>query len=791
MQRHFTTPAVFAFLAFAFLAFAFVLATSPTVRAEPESGLDETVMIQRGEQIYRQACASCHGDAGQGVEDYYADPLAGDLTIGGLTEVIADTMPEEDPDSCVAEEATAVATYIHEAFYSEAARLRNRPPRITLARLTGEQLRQSLADLYGHFHQPPWTKDERGVQAIYFTGTRWRNDKKKIERVDPVIDFDFGEAGPGEGINAKDFYIHWTGSLKVDRTGRYEIILRSSCSCTMDFGNNDRELINNHVQSAGKEEFRRTLHLTAGRAYPFTIDFFQRERKTEQPPAKISLSWVPPGGVEEIVPPRHLIPDHLPPTFSVQAKLPPDDRSYGYERGTEISRQWDQSTTDAALEFAQIAIDELYPRYRQQHRKESDENRNRLRGFLGELVETAFRGPLDDATRSLYVDKYVDATEDDGEAIKSVVLLALKSPRFLYPTLDATQTASQPVANRLALVMFDSLPSDEWLIKAARQDQMKSEQQISEAAGRMINDYRARAKTRAFLHEWLGIAESEEITKDGEAFPGFDAALVSDLEKSLDAFLDEVVASEASDFRQLLQADWAFTTQRIEAYYGPAWKPTGDPPASETTNVLRRTISDREIHVGVLTHPLLMSRLAYHSTSSPIHRGIFLIRHALGRVLRPPNAAFTPLNPDLHPDLTTRQRVNLQTGEVNCQVCHEKINSLGFALEGFDATGRFRSTENDKPIDASGSYVTLDGETVEFNGARELADFLAGSEDCQRAFVEAAFEHFVKQPVAAYGPETSDRLTKSFQDSGFNIRQLIVSIAVIAVQPPTNMQTNT
>jgi hypothetical protein len=163
---------------------------------------------------------------------------------------------------------------------------------------------------------------------------------------------------------------------------------------------------------------------------------------------------------------------------------------------------------------------------------------------------------------------------------------------------------------------------------------------------------------------------------------------------------------------------------------------------------------------------------------------VFLTRHTLGRVLRPPNAAFTPINPELHPNLTTRQRVELQTGEVSCQVCHQKINSLGFALEGFDAAGRFRDREKGLPIDALGSYITLSGETAEFEGARQLGDFLATSEDCQRAFVDSAFEHFVKQPISAFGPDVSDQLVKSFQESGYHIQRLIVSIAKIAAIPP-------
>ncbi len=742
--------------------------------------------IERGEAIYRESCAKCHGPRGEGVNEYYAKSLAGTLSLAELAEVISETMPEGDPDTCVGEEAAAVAGYIHEAFYSEAARIRDRPPRVALARLTGNQLRQSLADLFGYFHPSPGTAQKRGVEAIYFDGVKWQKDKRRIERIDPVIDFDFGKKSPGEGIDATNFYIHWTGSLKVDRTGRYEIVLRSSCSCMLYFGATDRVLINNHVQSSGKEEFRRAVYLTGGRTYPLKLEFFQRKRKTEQPPAKISLRWVPPQGVEEVIPNRHLIPETFPATFSLQAKLPPDDRSYGYERGIAIDRGWDDSTTQAAIEFAQFAIDELYPRYRKNSKKDDDDkDRAKLKEFLQELIETAFRGPLDEATRTDYIDRHVDAVDDDAEVIKRVILATLKSPRFLYPTLDANRSKSQRVANRLALVLYDSLPADAWLIGAAQKDQLQTDVQIGHAAERMMGDYRAQAKTKAFLYEWFGLAHIDEIVKDTDAFPDFDPALVHDLRRSLDNFFDQVISSEASDFRQLLQADWAYTSPRIEQFYGESWKPKSEPEGAveiASTGGLQRSVSDPVVHVGAITHPLLMSKLAYHQTTSPIHRGVFLNRYLLGRVIRPPQDAFTPLDPDLHPGLTTRQRVDLQTGEVNCQVCHSRINALGFTLENFDATGRWRTVENMQPIDTAGGYVTSEGTNVTIEGARSLGDFLARSEDCHHAFVETAFEHFVKQPIAAYGADRSAQLTESFRASGFNIRKLILSIAVIAAE---------
>ncbi len=543
-----------------------------------------TRSCSRGEKVYRAQCAECHGDRGQGVESAFAKPLQGDASAGELTKVIVETMPEEDPDACIAEDAAAVAYYVHYAFYSPAAQLRNRPPRRQLSRLTGEQLRQSIADLYGRFQNQTWIEKNHGLRGVYFDGSRWKKENIKIERTDPVLQFDFGTDSPGEGISKEEFYIEWTGALKVDHTGRYEIVLRTTCSSMMHFGHRDRELVNNHVQSEGKTEFRRTMALTAGRTYPLRIEFVQRKRKTKQPPASISLSWVPPGGVEEIIPQSNLLAASMPAAFALQSKLPPDDRSYGYDRGTAVDRGWDDSTTKAAIEFAQIAIDELYPDYRRRHRKDPDENRAKLRGFLDQVIQTALRGPVDDATRKIYIDRQLDEAQDDAEAIKRVCLITLKSPRFLYPALDLDRSPSQRVANRLALTLHDSLPADQWLIDAIKQDRLSTDQQINEAAERMVNDYRTQAKLRSFLYQWFELADLDEIIKDAEKFPEFDPRLVSDLRKSFDAMLDEIAWNETSDFRQLFQADWAYTSDRIAAFYGDRWKPAqdDDQPLSRT-----------------------------------------------------------------------------------------------------------------------------------------------------------------------------------------------------------------
>ena len=105
-------------------------------------------------------------------------------------------------------------------------------------------------------------------------------------------------------------------------------------------------------------------------------------------------------------------------------------------------------------------------------------------------------------------------------------------------------------------------------------------------------------------------------------------------------------------------------------------------------------------------------------------------------------------------------------------------------MEKFDPVGRFREEERESPIDPAGHYTTRAGEEVTFYGASELAQFLASSDDAHRAFVNRAFLHFVKQPIAAYGPDQLDKLTEKFRNDNFHIRRLLVEIAVIAATQP-------
>ena len=733
-----------------------------------------------GEEIYRKRCLNCHGANGEG-SDEYPRALLGDRSVAQLSGLIAKTMPEDDPGTCVGPEADKVAAYIFDAFYSQAAQARSQNVRVELSRLTVRQYRNAVADLVGTFRAPGSWDDKRGLRGQYFKSRRFRDGERVIDRVDPTVHFDFGLVGPDPAKFEPDqFSIRWEGSILAPETGEYEFIVRADHAARLWVNDVRKPLVDATVRSGDDTEYKASITLLGGRAYPIKLEFSKAKQgvddskeKKNFPPVKasVSLEWKLPHRPVEIIPERNLSPAKGSETFVVETAFPPDDRSVGYERGTTISKAWDLATTDAAIEAAAY-ISARLPELAGA-REDSKDRAEKLRDFCNRFAERAFRRPLTPELKQAFVDRQFEAGKDLDLAFKRSILLVLKSPRFLYRE-PGTGGDDYDVASRISFGLWDSLPHKP-LRDAAAAGKLKTREEVVAQAERMLPDLRSRSKVRDFFLQWLRVEQVPDLAKDAALYAGFDATIASDLRTSLDLFLDDVVWGEEPDFRRLLLADATYLNGRLAKYYG-AELPQDAPFQKVGLNPKERA--------GLLTHPYLMANFAYTATSSPIHRGVFLSRSVLGRVLRPPPEAVAPLAPDLHKDLTTRERVALQTSPAACKTCHNMINPLGFGLEQFDAVGRYRTEEKGKPIDATGTLETRSGESLPYSGARELANLLAESEETHSAFVQQLFHHMIKQPIRAYGIQESLKLRRGFAENKFSIRKLLVAIvADSAIRP--------
>lgn len=841
-----------------------------------------------GAQIFQELCLNCHGAAGEGTKNY-KKALTGDLSVGQLANLIDETMPEDDPEKCVGEDARKVAEYIHDSFYSITAQARNKPPRVELVRLTNRQYQNAVMDLVGSFRGQGQKVEPKGLRGEYYNSRQMSQNNRVIDRVDPVISFNFGnrrpnepeepakkepeepnkpdpkpadknakpteaknndkkpmsfgplevaladppkpgekakegdkkpdaakkdepkkpEAGkdkPKEGDKkpandpeelkkkieeqkrrqreaerkqrelqkkkdeeAKQFSARWSGSVIAPASGDYEFVVRTENAFKLWVNDNEKPLIDAWVKSGSDKEFRQSIKLNGGRAYLIRLEMF----KFREPTASMELAWKQPGStVTEPITARHLSPTWNPKRYVVMASFPPDDRSFGYERGIAISKVWESATTDGAIETANHILENL-PELAGAKPGDAD-RKAKMQAFAAKFAERAFRRPLTESQRKLYIDKQFETVKDSDLALRRVILLTLKSPRFLYLENHGQKPDAYDVASRLSFALWDSIP-DQVLMDAAAKGQLATPQQVAAQAERMSRDVRARQKMREFLMSWLRLEGTPDLSKDPKTFPEFTPEAIADLRTSLEMTLDDFTSADKPDQRTLLTGGEWYANDRLAKIYGLKL-PTG--------TGFRKVGGDESPagagRTGIVTHPYMLAHLAYTKTSSPIHRGVFLSRNVIGRGIKPPPIAVSPLAPDLHPGLTTRERVILQTSPAACVTCHNNINPLGFALENFDAIGRYRATEQNKPIDASGHYLDKTGSLRKFTGAGQLGEFLATAEEPQTAIVMQMFHHTVKQPILAYGLNVPEELRTAYVTDGYDMRKLMARSAALA-----------
>ena len=720
-----------------------------------------------GYKTYQMQCADCHGKKGQGVKDEYNETLTGDWSLEKLTRYIDKAMPDDDPKLCAGKEAKLVAEYIYEAFYSPEAQLRNNPPQASLARLTARQYEISLADIMVEFlGKPPLPGEKQGLNAEYFNDRGYNSKKLVYKRVDPRVDFNFGEGVPEQGkFDPKAFAIKWNGSIFAPETGIYEFIIVAENGCRLYVNDKSSKLIDAWVATRKKTEHKAEIKLVGGRLYPLTLEFFKYKGKN----ASIRLEWRPPHGNRETIPTEALFPQGSASTYVVNTHFPPDDTSAGYRRGTLVTKAWAEATTFAAVELAtyvSLNLDRIA-----RTKPDDPERKKKIRDFCHKFVGLAFRHPLDEVEKKQYVDLFLEKNQYSSEGVRRVILLALKSPKFLYPGLDDDPENSRTIASRMALAMWDSIP-DNSLYNLASRDLLTKDGHLQGQATRMVRDPRTKTKLLEFFHHWLELHRDEYLSKDAEDFPGFGLDLINDMRTSLDKFINEVVWEDPSaDYRNLIRADYVYANQRIAKFFKSKHQVSGES--------FEKLQLDGAKRAGVLTHPYLLTQFSYSQESSPIHRGVFLTRNILGRQIKPPAEAVIFKDEDFNPDLTMREKVEKMTSPSNCQGCHSTINALGFALEGFDALGRYRERIGNKHVNTQTTYETYDGKKMELKSASDIAEIAVNSPVAQDRFIEMLFQHATKQPLTAYGPNAASQLRQNFQKNEYNIQKLFIDICVL------------
>jgi mono/diheme cytochrome c family protein len=354
------------------------------------------------------------------------------------------------------------------------------------------------------------------------------------------------------------------------------------------------------------------------------------------------------------------------------------------------------------------------------------------RRILSTLAQRAYRRPVTAADLELLLPFYKEGrrkgTFETG--IQLALRRLLASPTFVFraesdpQSRAAARISDIELASRLSFFLWSSIPDDA-LIDLASRNRLREPAVLEEQMRRMLADPHSDAMAENFAGQWLHLRNLEGINPNTDEFPDFDNDLRLAFTREAELFFSSVMR-EDRNVMDLLTADYTFVNERLARHYGI--------PRVYGSRFRRVTLGPEfEARRGLLGKGGVLMSTSRADRTSPVLRGKWILENLIGTAPPPPPANVPPLEtkPGVKPR-TIRERMALHRAP-GCVSCHQLIDPLGFALEGFDAVGAWRTHEAGGPIDASSRLA--DGRAV--NGVGELRAALAAHPD---AFVQTLTE---------------------------------------------------
>ena len=412
---------------------------------------------------------------------------------------------------------------------------------------------------------------------------------------------------------------------------------------------------------------------------------------------------------------------------------------------------------------------------------EANRERECARRITANLARRAFRRPVTDEDVNALM-PYFDRGRQDGAAssknagpvspkpsgeggfdagIEQVISAVLVSPEFLFrairgtevrlpstslgpgqadPTSAAYALSDLELASRLSFFLWSQGP-DEALLKIASTGKLHTPDALQAEALRMLKDRRASTLVNNFALKWLDLNKLDDVVPDPNLFPTFTNQLRRDMATEVETFLSSVLL-EDRNVGELLTANHTFLNERLARHYGIT---------SVFGPQFRRVTLDDPKRWGLLGKGAVQLRTSYGDRTSPVLRGAWILGKLMGT---PP----TPPPPDVDTDLsqvkgeppkTLRARMERHRSKPSCSQCHGVIDPIGFAMENFDAIGRWREKDGEANALIDAKTVLPNGRPVE--GPVQLRDAIFGGRDLfVRSLTEKLMMYAVGRELASY-----------------------------------------
>ena len=398
-----------------------------------------------------------------------------------------------------------------------------------------------------------------------------------------------------------------------------------------------------------------------------------------------------------------------------------------------------------------------------------------LSEFLNTVGEKAWRRPLGPDEITKLTKLYTTAAGDLGPegGFKTLVQGLVLSANFIFRTeLGAGADAAGPtkltdleLASALSYMLWDG-PPDAALMDLAKQGKLHEPETLASEARRLYLGTKSPDAMFSFVQQWLETEDFTQKPKDMMTFPTFTQEVAQDLETETRLFVKGVFFDPAGDksLTTLLTAPYGYLNARTAKLYGK----------DATGNDLTKSDLDPAQRRGLLTQASFLAAHAEPINTSVVNRGRFIREEVLCSDVPPPPAVFKFDEKNITEDMTAREKFIEHSKNPACKGCHVMFDTIGFALENYDAIGKWRTTEKGKTIDPSGNIPMPSGGELAFSNFVDLIEKLGKGTDAYDCFSSQFFQ-YVTGRVKLDDCERAN-LARAFADSGYKLDALVMAI---------------
>jgi hypothetical protein len=401
--------------------------------------------------------------------------------------------------------------------------------------------------------------------------------------------------------------------------------------------------------------------------------------------------------------------------------------------------------------------------------------------FIAKFGLRAFRRPVTaaEATRltSLYASARTTLALNFADAIGVVIEGILQSPQFLYhweaPPPDPSihegavvRLSPYQIASRLSYFVWGSMPDDALLASAAA-GKLDTAVGLQTEARRLLTDAKAKTTVSSFFTDWLELDGLPDRTKSAAAYPEYTAAVQAAMLDETRTFVESVSFGGDGRLATLLGAPYSYINQTLGALYG----------AQGTGAMMLKTDLPAAQRAGFLTQGAFLALTGNADGSNPVRRGKAVYTKLLCHTLPPPPAN-VPAPKPASAGGTTRQRFVEHDQNACARGCHSAMDPIGFAFEGYDGIGKYRTMDNGQAVDATGT-ITLDGVSHAFDGAVALVGLLAASPEVRACFAAEWSRYALLRDATTADAASLQAAAAAFAGDAASIQDLMVVVATM------------